>query len=96
MSCSFIEHFLPLKDPCIERKQLNMLIDILVLTVCATLSVTEGWKKLKFDRRKLDWLRHFVPLNYGVPSHDCIAYIISRLSPEGLVLFYELGRRYAG
>ena len=31
----------------------------------------------------VDWLRRFVPLKNGVPSHDCIAYVISRLSPEG-------------
>jgi hypothetical protein len=31
----------------------------------------------------LDWLRRFVPLKNGVPSHDCIAYVISRLAPEG-------------
>ena len=34
-------------------------------------------------RLKLDWLRRFIPLKNGVPSHDCIAYVISRLSPEG-------------
>lgn len=61
-----------------------MLIDILVLTVCATLSGAEGWEEIEeFGRSKLDWLRRFVPLKNGVPSHDCIAYVISRLSPEG-------------
>ncbi|MFA6162733.1 MAG: transposase family protein [Methylobacter sp.] len=96
MSCSFIEHFLPLKDPRIERKKLHILVNILDLTVCAILSGTEDRKKIeKFDCRKLDWLCHFVPLKYGVPFLDCIAYVISRLSPEGLALFYELGRRYA-
>ena len=84
MNCSFIEHFSSLKDPRIERKKLHMLIDILVLTVCATLSGAEGWEEIEeFSRSKLDWLRRFVPLKNGVPSHDCIAYVISRLSPEG-------------
>ena len=84
MNCSFIEHFSSLKDPRIERQKLHMLIDILVLTVCATLSGAEGWEEIEeFSRSKLDWLRRFVPLKNGVPSHDCIAYVISRLSPEG-------------
>ena len=84
MNCSFIEHFSSLKDPRIERKKLHMLIDILVLTVCATLSGAEGWEEIEeFSCSKLDWLRRFVPLKNGVPSHDCIAYVISRLSPEG-------------
>jgi hypothetical protein len=47
MNCSFIEHFSSLTDPRIERKKLHMLIDILVLTVYATLSGTEGGKRLK-------------------------------------------------
>ena len=34
-------------------------------------------------RLKLDWLRRFIPLKNGVPSPDCIAYVISWLSPEG-------------
>ena len=46
MNCSFIEHFSSLKDPRIERKKLHMLIDILVLTVCATLSGAEGWEEI--------------------------------------------------
>ena len=84
MNCSFIEHFSSLKDRRIERKKLHMLIDILVLTVCATLSGTEGWEEIEeFGHSKLNWLRRFVPLKNGLPSHDCIAYVISRLSPEG-------------
>ena len=79
MSCSFIEHFSPLKDPRIERKKLHMLIDILVLTVCATLSGAEGWEEIEeFGRSKLDWLGRFVPLKWSA-FMDCIAYFISRL-----------------
>ena len=32
---------------------------------------------------KLDWLRRFVPLKNGVPSHDRLAYVFARISPEG-------------
>jgi hypothetical protein len=79
-----IEHFSSLKDPRIERKKLHQLMDILVLTVCATLSGAEGWEDIEeFGHSKREWLRQFVPLKNGIPSHDCIAYVISRLSPEG-------------
>jgi predicted transposase YbfD/YdcC len=81
---SFIEHFSELQDPRIERKKLHALMDILVLTVCAVVSGAEGWEAIaEFGHAKLDWLRRFIPLKNGVPSHDCIAYVISRLSPEG-------------
>jgi predicted transposase YbfD/YdcC len=81
---SFIEHFSGLQDPRIERKKLHALMDILVLTVCAVASGAEGWEGIaEFGHAKLEWLRRFIPLKNGVPSHDCIAYVISRLSPEG-------------
>jgi predicted transposase YbfD/YdcC len=84
MNCSFVEHFADLEDPRIDRKKRHLLMDILVLTVCAVLSGAEGWEDIAdFGHNKLDWLRRFVPLANGVPSHDCIAYVISRLSPKG-------------
>lgn len=34
-----------------------------------------------FGHSKLNWLRRFVPLANGIPSHDCIKYVMTRLSP---------------
>jgi hypothetical protein len=48
------------------------------LTVCAVTSGAEGWLGLAdFGKEKLEWLRRFVPLKNGIPSHDCIAYTLS-------------------
>ncbi|CCE24945.1 ISAs1 family transposase [Methylotuvimicrobium alcaliphilum] len=81
--CSLIKHFSNVTDPRIERKKLHQLMDIIVLTVCASLSGAEGWEAIEeFGHNKLDWLRQFVPLKNGIPSHDCLAYVISRLSPK--------------
>jgi predicted transposase YbfD/YdcC len=35
----------------------------------------------QFGKEKLAWLHKFVPLGNGVPSHDCIAYVLCQLSP---------------
>lgn len=79
-----LEHFSLLEDPRIERKKLHCLTDILVLSICAVSSGAEGWQGIvDFGHEKLDWLRRFVPLKNGVPSHDCIAYVFARISPEG-------------
>lgn len=83
MTASLIEHFAPLEDPRIDRNKYHALIDIVVLTVCAVASGADGWEAIEqFGKEKLDWLRKYVPLNHGVPSHDCIAYVLSRLSPR--------------
>jgi hypothetical protein len=42
MMGSFIEHFWGLQDPRIERKKLHVLMDIVVLTICAVASGAEG------------------------------------------------------
>jgi len=79
----FIEHFGNIKEPRIERRKLHSLMDILVLSVGAVASGAKGWLGIAdFGKEKLEWLRRFVPLKNGVPSHDCIAYTLSRLNPE--------------
>ena len=80
---SLVEHFAQLKDPRIERKKLHNLTDIIVLSVCAVISGAEGWQGIvDFAHEKLDWLRRFIPLKNGIPSHDCIAYVFARIAPE--------------
>lgn len=84
MAASIVEHFGSLQDPRIERKKLHSLKDIIVLVICAVVGGAEGWEAIEeFAHEKEDWLRKFIPLKNGIPSHDCIAYVISRLSVKG-------------
>ena len=84
MAASIIEHFSTLKDPRIERRKQHSLIDIIVLTLSAVASGADGWEAIEdFGQEKIDWLRQYVALENGIPSHDCIAYVLSRLSPTG-------------
>ena len=60
----------------------HALIDIIVLTVCAVASGADGWETIEqFGKEKLEWLRKYVPLKSSVSSHDCIAYVLCRVSP---------------
>lgn len=82
MSASLLDHFSVLEDPRIERNKRHALLDILVLVVSAVCSNAKGWEAIEdFGHAKLEWLRQFVPLANGVPSHDCIEYVMVRLSP---------------
>jgi predicted transposase YbfD/YdcC len=92
MAASFLHHFAALEDPRVERNQRQALLDIELRTVCAVVSGADGWEAIEdFGREKLDWLRQFAPFANGVPSHDCIANVISRLTPKG---FGECFRRW--
>lgn len=83
MSASIIEHFAPLRDFRVERNKLYPLPEILLLVVSAVLSGADGWVAIEeFGKAKLDWLRKFAPFSNGIPSDDCLAYVISRLQPK--------------
>lgn len=61
-----------------QRMQLNL------LRHTPDLTITHGWEAIAdFGHHKLTWLRKFIKLENGVPSHDCINYVVERLSPEG-------------
>jgi predicted transposase YbfD/YdcC len=84
MSASLLDHFASLEDPRVERNQRHALLDIVLLTVCAVVSGAPGWEAIEeFGHAKLDWLCTFGRFDNGVPSHDCIAGVISRLTPKG-------------
>jgi hypothetical protein len=80
MTLSITKHFSYLDDLRIDRKKLHLLTDILVLKICAMLSGAEGYEAIEeFGRNKEAWLRKLIPLKHGIPSHDCIRYVITRL-----------------
>lgn len=82
MSLSLIEAFSSIEDPRVERHKCHKLIDIIVLTICAVVSGSDGWESIEeFGKNKLDWLQQWIELENGIPSHDCIARVISRLQP---------------
>jgi predicted transposase YbfD/YdcC len=82
MSQSLIECFSKLEDPRVERHKRHQLLDIIILTICAVISGAEGWEGIEdFGKSKIDWLRKWIDLKNGIPSHDCIARVIARLEP---------------
>lgn len=83
MTNNFIGHFSIIEDPRIDRHKKHQLIDILFLSVCAVLSGAEGWEDIEdFGLAKLDWLRRYLPFENGIPKHDTIARVLSRLEPS--------------
>ena len=77
--------FSNIDDPRIERKKLHSLSDILILTICAMLSGADGYEAIEeFGQNKKQWLKEFLPLKNGIPSHDCIRYVLIKLPPDQL------------
>ena len=59
------------------------MLDILVIALLGTICGAEGWTEIvDFARAKQDWLKTFLQLPHGIPSHDTFGRVFSLLAPE--------------
>jgi predicted transposase YbfD/YdcC len=80
---SLTHHFAGLTDPRVERTRLHGLLDIVAIAVCAVVAGADTWEHIEqFARAKHEWLKTFLALPNGVPSHDTIARVFARLDPD--------------
>lgn len=79
---SVSRHFAGLTDPRIERAKEHRLLDIMTITLCAVLCGADDWVAVEtFGRAKEAWLRSFLALPSGIPSHDTFGRVFARLEP---------------
>ena len=79
------EHFGDLEDPRVERSKLHKLIDIITITICAVISGADTWVDIEvYGKSKYKWLKKFLELPNGIPSHDTFARVFAQLNPEQL------------
>jgi len=78
------EHFSSLPDPRRETaNQRHKFIDILVIAICGIICGAEGGTAIeKFGKAKEEWLRSFLELPNGIPSHDTFTDVFAKLSPR--------------
>jgi len=82
---SIQEYFTTVTDPRVDRTKLHLLLDILVMAICAVICGADSWVEMEaYGRAKEKWLRQFLALPNGIPSHDTFARVIARLKPEEL------------
>jgi predicted transposase YbfD/YdcC len=77
------EHFGSVQDPRIERSKEHKLIDIISIAICAVICGAEGWVDIEnFGKSKETWLKSFLELPNGIPSHDTFGRVFSLIEPE--------------
>ena len=77
------EHFATLTDPRAERGREHLLVDIVTIALCAVICGADDWVAVEtFGREKAAWLRTFLRLQGGIPSHDTFGRVFARLDPE--------------
>lgn len=85
------EHFSKVTDPRVERTKDHKLMDIIAIAICAVICGAEGWVDMElFGKSKLPWLKTFLELPNGIPSHDTFGRVFSRIDAQEFQLaFYE-------
>lgn len=79
---SIEEAFGTLSDPR-SRTPVHNLTEILMVALCAILSGADSWLGIQYwGEAKLDWLRRYLPLANGIPSHDTFGRVFAALDPE--------------
>ena len=83
----FATHFENLTDPRVERTRRHVLQDILVIALCAMIANADTWVDIeRYGKTKLDFLRRFLQLPNGIPSHDTFSRVFAKLDPAALLL----------
>ena len=80
---AFTQFFSELEDPRQTTKIEYPFFDVVFLTVCAAIGGAQGWEDIElFGEAHLEWLQRNGLFSNGLPVHDTIARIISRIQPE--------------
>jgi predicted transposase YbfD/YdcC len=80
-----LKYFAELRDPRVERNREHLLEEILLIAIAAVLSGAESWNDIAdYGRAKLLWLKTFLTLRSGIPSHDTFNRVFAALDPDEL------------
>jgi predicted transposase YbfD/YdcC len=81
-SASIVAHFAHLDDPRISPATRHKLLDIVAIALCAVVCGADTWVEVEaFGRAKAAWLRTFLELPHGIPSHDTFGRVFAALDP---------------
>jgi len=80
---SITSHFKKIKDPRRRHRRIHPLQNILVIALCAVIAGAQDWQEIQtFGRKRRDWLKRFLDLSDGIPSHDTFERVFDRLKPQ--------------
>ena len=77
------KHFVDLPDPRTGNATQHIFLEILVIAICAVICGADGWTDIElFGRKKKKWLKTFLELPKGIPSHDTFGRVFAKIKPE--------------
>jgi predicted transposase YbfD/YdcC len=77
---SFARFFADLPDPRVNRTKKHRLDDILAITLCAVICGADSFEEIeRFGDAREGWLKRFLALPHGIPSHDTFNRVLAAL-----------------
>jgi predicted transposase YbfD/YdcC len=75
--------FSDIHDPRVQGRCDYSLIEILIIAICATIAGAETWTDMEtFAKSKENWLKQFLKLENGIPSHDTFGDVFGMIDGE--------------
>lgn len=75
---TLIDYFSDMEDPRLDRKKLHLLTDIIMIAILSVISGSSSWAEMEvFGKCREKWLRRFLALPNGIPSHDTFGRVFS-------------------
>ena len=81
-TAEILRHMTQIPDPR-RHNRIHRLADIVTIAIFAVICGADGWVEVaEYARRKRAWLKTFLRLPGGIPSHDTFGRVFARLKPE--------------
>jgi predicted transposase YbfD/YdcC len=78
-----VKYFEGLPDPRTGNAKQHLFLEILIMAICAVICGADGWSDVElFARNKKAWLKTFLKLPKGIPSHDTFGRVFAQIQPE--------------
>lgn len=75
-------------DPRVEGRSTYKLYEVLFIALCGAIADCDSWVEIEeFAKSRISWFRRFLPLKYGVPSHDTLGRVFSILRADEFAEF---------
>ncbi len=80
-------HLADMPEPRLARTRRHELSDILAIAICAIICGADGWVDVEdWGNAKIGWLKTFLRLPNGIPSHDTFGRVFAALNPVAFEL----------
>jgi len=79
----FSEYFSAITDPRVVARTDHKLIDIITIALCGIISGANNWPEIEsYGKAKYEWLKEFLELSSGIPTHHTFRRFFIAVSTE--------------